>query len=62
MKSNEEYVYILDYETTQCFEIIINRDTDNRTIEDILRDNWFKLSQITYMVTNERITEIKTID
>lgn len=58
---NKDYIYILDYSDSTICEIIRDID-DEREIEDVLEEYGCNINTCSWMITDYKINEIKTLN
>lgn len=58
---NKDYIYILDYSDSTICEIIRDVD-DEREIEDVLEEYGCNINTCSWMITDYKINEIKTLN
>lgn len=58
---NKDYIYILDYSDSTICEIVRDVD-DEREIEDVLEEYGCNIDTCSWMITDHKINEIKTLN
>ena len=59
--NDKEYIYILDYSDCTICEIIRDVD-DKREIEDVLKEHGCNINTCSWMITDNKINEITTLN
>lgn len=61
MENTKEYIYVLDYSDCTICEIVVDKD-DDTDIEDVLEKYGCKVSTCSWMISDNRIESIITLN